>query len=160
MDSGVYQLDYQSQGYEVVAKAEILLGYIVEEDAYFLDTEGTIHRWEGDSDKLQTVVADCLGDYCWGSTNGSLLCASLESPSTLRIINELGLRSITIKGQALITSLTGISPPKGRNYIGEYELIVVGYSDGLIHLHSQKGELINTFSLLEHNNVTMVQVRP
>ena len=30
MDSGVYQLDYQSQGYEVVAKAEILLGYIVE----------------------------------------------------------------------------------------------------------------------------------
>lgn len=39
----------------------------------------------------------------------------------------------------MVTALAGISSPKYRNYISDSELIVVGYADGSIHLHSQTG---------------------
>ena len=45
MEDGVYLIDYQSQRYEQVVTDNIVLGEVIDEDAYFLNSEGKIKKW-------------------------------------------------------------------------------------------------------------------
>jgi hypothetical protein len=80
-----------------------------------------------------------------------LVCASLAFPAEVRVVTHVAVRSIPIKGHALVSALSGLSPAHKRRQLRPAESLLVGYSDGIIHLHDLKGHLLRVFPLLVSN---------
>ncbi len=70
--------------------------------------------------------------------SNTLLTANLKEPKIVKIISKRDNKSISIKGHTLVSSLSSLSYKKSR-YDSD-DRILVGYTDGQIHMHHMKND--------------------
>ena len=143
----------------------MLLAQIVNEVVFYLDHEGNIKAYNTQNRKTKVLAKDAMGDYCWATSKNTemLICANLHHLTQLRLISQNTIEEIPVKGHTIISSMCTITPNKKRpyNHLGEInQKLVIGYSDGSIHLQSFEGHIIKIMKLTQVDRVIFTAMNP